>query len=660
MGCTSGGEVDLVGNTHRVLFFTISILYVSLCLKLPVSIYTTANYDDALFWNNAESILSGNWLGNYNDLTLLKGVGFPIFLIINNVIGLPITLSIAIFYLLSLIIFLKVLIKYYNINIIFCYLIFTLVLFHPQIIPTRIIRDDIYASLLLLFFSGIISLYNFDLKKGNKYSLVPYALAGGFFLLTREEGIWVFPAFFILLFYKFFQIYKNHQLLKLYINNILIFAFSVYFPIGVVSTINYLYYGKYISTESFISSGPYTDALKALNAINAGSNTPHIPVSYAKRLEAYRVSPSFLKLKDYFERDGRWWTQPGCDVYPDTCGDYAGGWFMFALRGAVTSVGFYHTPKEADDFYTKIATEIESACKEKIISCNSTKIPFMPRLTADEWRQIPQKAISLFKMAILQNGAVENGSESWGPSDLLIKTKLFLGSPSVVRSNDENLVELNGWYYNNSGEWIDLFCIDARGLSQVTPIVRHNSPDLADYFKDPSAQKIKFKFKIFGKDNCRIVLNNTNEPGIGVAEIVDQNSSFNIGNGQLYINSVTNTLILDEYRGRYKIKEFLYKIYKNIMPLIFYIGIISYVFISLLAVFNNKDLRSISAVITAVWILLLSRSLLLVMIDISSFPAITPLYFGSGFILVLIAALLSMYVLLKFIFYNLYRTNYKK
>jgi len=645
-----------VNKIDKIILLIISIVYISLCLKLPVSIYTTANYDDALFWNNASSILRGNWLGDYNDLTLIKGVGFPLFLALNYLIGFPISLSTSVFFLLSIILFLYYLKKYYNINKVILFSILILLLFQPYYLPGRVIRDNIYPALTLLFITGFINLYNFDKFISGKYSISLFGVAGGFLLLTREEGIWVFPALIFLLIFKSIAIFNNKIIFKKFLIQTTIFLFSIYVPIGIVSTINYFKYGQFIATESFIAKGPYTDTLKILNSIESGPEIPHIPVSYAKRSEAYKVSPSFLKLKDYFERDGRWWTQPGCDIYPDTCGDFAGGWFMFALRAAVTRSGYYTSPKDADNFYRQIYIEISDACSKGVISCHATKIPFMPRLTKEQWAEIPGKFIDLIAIALIQGDTLNDAGPSWGPADLLLHTKIFLGNPVFVRPPSEKIAELSGWYYSNKGSWIALQCQNALGKPEITQISRIYSPGLMDYFKSKNAENINFKIKIYGDDDCKIIINSSSVPYSNSAEVVkisdiqQPNSSFNIGGGQLYFNAVINTIYTQEFNGIYKIKRIIFKLYKIVTPYIFYAGIFSYLVTIFIIGFLRSRISSLYLIITLIWILLITRSTILVLVDISSFPGLTPLYFGPGFLLLDLASFLSIYYFGKLIY----------
>ena len=51
--------------------------------------YADAARDDALFVRLADSIAQGQWLGTFDDTTLAKGPGFPVFLAVVATLELP-------------------------------------------------------------------------------------------------------------------------------------------------------------------------------------------------------------------------------------------------------------------------------------------------------------------------------------------------------------------------------------------------------------------------------------------------------------------------------------------------------------------------------------------------------------------------------------------
>ena len=61
-----------------LIFFT--FLRIFLTTNIPIFLSTNMGYDDVLMVNQAESLIDGNWLGEYDDKTLTKGVYYPFFI----------------------------------------------------------------------------------------------------------------------------------------------------------------------------------------------------------------------------------------------------------------------------------------------------------------------------------------------------------------------------------------------------------------------------------------------------------------------------------------------------------------------------------------------------------------------------------------------------
>src|SRR6478672_10066315 len=83
--------------------FLLIILFVAaaarflLVLNLPILFFTYTIHDDTLFMRLATNLASGHWLGEYNQFTLMKGPGYPAFLAITSLSGLPLSIANALF-----------------------------------------------------------------------------------------------------------------------------------------------------------------------------------------------------------------------------------------------------------------------------------------------------------------------------------------------------------------------------------------------------------------------------------------------------------------------------------------------------------------------------------------------------------------------------------
>jgi hypothetical protein len=200
-------------------------------------------------------------------------------------------------------------------------------------------------------------------SKLSKSKMLFYGLIFGIFWCTREEGIWIIPSFLIILLSHAFLIYKNRPLFKIYLKSFSIFIFCAMAFIWLICTINYLKYGVFQVVD--FKGNEYSKALSNIYGVSVGEEKPFLAVPLVKRELLYSVSPAFGELRSYFENEGLGWTAHGCSWYPDTCGDYATGWFNWALRSAVASKGYYKSADAANNYYKRLNDEIERACKSK-------------------------------------------------------------------------------------------------------------------------------------------------------------------------------------------------------------------------------------------------------------------------------------------------------
>ncbi|MEK9786503.1 MAG: hypothetical protein VW546_10890, partial [Gammaproteobacteria bacterium] len=72
----------------------IVLVLVKLWLISPQEMLVRSSpHDDTLFIGLALNILQGDWLGTYNQFTLMKGPGYSMFIALSNILGIPLILS---------------------------------------------------------------------------------------------------------------------------------------------------------------------------------------------------------------------------------------------------------------------------------------------------------------------------------------------------------------------------------------------------------------------------------------------------------------------------------------------------------------------------------------------------------------------------------------
>jgi hypothetical protein len=625
----------------KPLFYLFSIGYVILSLHLPVSIYTGAIHDDALYWGNARLILGGHWLGEYSQMTLAKGAGFPLFLAINALIGTSITLATTLFYLFACGLLAKTL-RALGVNKYIVLILFFAILFHPELFPTHITRDNIYPALSLIILSGVIRLVFTPQPQDRQLtSVIPYGLVFGLFWITREEGIWIIPSLLLLLIVKTLQLKKQNLPIKDMFCRFACFSLVAIVFVSLIGLTNYCKYGKFEVVD--FNGSAYSQALKSLNSVDVGQDLPYIPVSFEKRQAIYKISPSFAQLKDFLEDKTKITATADFSLYSGIYGDYAGEFFVWALREAVANKGYYQNPQRAAEFYNNISKEIQTACDSGVITCKTNPIPFMPNITTAQLHTVPEKISEAIKLAMVQFPIAATGGASEEPLDQLQRVRLFLGNPSTIFAPIEQRTELTGWFYSTTLDWIVLNC-SIKGTTIKKPIDRINSPDIAEKFKNPNASLQRFSIDVSDYDNCSIATNTSPSNTLPINSLLEQQDttlSFS-ENGIFHIDHIYQSYIYNDKYAPSKVKKLLGKLYKLVMPIIILLGAITYLIYLILILVRKTEIIDIFIVSTMLWCLFISRIFIIVFIDISYFPAINITYMSAAFPILCLADFLSL------------------
>ena len=91
-----------------VLLVILKIIIVSV---QPIYVQYTMKYDDQLMVNLANNIINGNWLGDYNSKTLIKGIITPLFVSFTYILHIPFLIGKEILYDLACIFFINIISK---------------------------------------------------------------------------------------------------------------------------------------------------------------------------------------------------------------------------------------------------------------------------------------------------------------------------------------------------------------------------------------------------------------------------------------------------------------------------------------------------------------------------------------------------------------------
>lgn len=640
-----------MSNKHFLIIFYIfgTTIYFIYTLHYPIFLDFNAIGDDALFIQQAKSIISGEWLGKYNSYTLIKGPFYSIFLAFNYLIGTNIVLLQSFLFILSLFIFIKVVRDIFFSNDIsknklysYCiFLFYIFVLFDQRLLSTRIIRDNIYIPITIITLSSPIYAFIYS-KRCNIPLFSFFGLFVGFFYITREEGIWILP-YLALIFILGFIHNKKKYTAKYYImNNIFIFIFSS-LTILTLSLINYIYYNTFTINEIKYSS--FTEAYKNLRSVNVGDQKQYLSIPKKTRESIYKISDSFNDIKYYIENDPTTniLLSTSCDLYPHLCGDYTDGHFLWAFRYAVDSAGHYNTPQQAESFYKKISSDIKNSCENGYISCTKPIFSFMHTMPEKFFTKILLSSLDATKNILYINFNPYNNKSSNIYTNDAGDMINILGNPRYSYKN--NIISyISGWYYSEDRTWISLSCFSKYhdGFVKIVP-EKLESPDVSAHFNDPLSNKQRFTLRNIDKA-CLLFFENDDKDYIKIENI---HSNIQIQTKKeksiLYIDKAIYPI--DRKNLIFLFEKFFIYSYKILIPVYFSIGLISFLATFFILVIKKK-IHYTFTIASSLWLLFILRIFILSVINITSFPAFSVEYLKPAQAVIHISSLFSILTLI--------------
>lgn len=421
----------------------LALALVKLWLLSPQEVIArTAPHDDTLFVGLALSILQGEWLGVYDQFTLMKGSGYPLFIALSNVLGLPLILSQELLYLGSCFLFTWG-IRLMGASTVLACISFALLAFNPftynffpNVYPFRF---GIYPAVSLMLFA-LAQIILICASQGRRHWVLTFlfGLVLGWFWNIRGEAIWMAPALGILLLSYWYVSLRSqrsprprHAFISVIAAAALAWA-GLFLVNTAISAKNYQTYGVYTTNE--MTSPAFKSAYGGLLRIKTVRWERFIPVNREAREIAYSVSPSFGRLEHYFEY-GR-----GRKSWMVGMSDYPAAYFPWAFRDGLFSIGYFRDAPATHEFLEKIGVEIDQACDSGTIDCRPRYTNLAPAWHP-EWNRL---AVHIFFDTVARMvkfaGFVENGPRGWSLDDDKLVTNYRYVTNSPVRPQSQELI----------------------------------------------------------------------------------------------------------------------------------------------------------------------------------------------------------------------------
>lgn len=320
-----------------------------------------APLDDDLYFNWAVSIAGGNWLGEYNYLTLSKYPFFGIYLALLHKLGIPYLVGNCLMWIICgafCVLAFSPVVKtnWYRL------VMFTAFIYSPSTYAEhtlRVYRDSIFPVLCTMFFVALAG-WALRLKKDIRHNIGFMVVAGlslAFAWTCREDGYWLLPfavaAIAICIIYIIIDKELKNKLLRIAstaVPAVITAAFVL-----TICSINNKYYGVF--TLSDFNNGSFADAFGAMTTLSHDDWHPFISVPEDVRMRMYEDCPSFTQFYDYLDA-------------PDSAvkraystarlGDYKSGQLYWAVRRTATELGIYDSRQKAEDFWAQLAVEVNA------------------------------------------------------------------------------------------------------------------------------------------------------------------------------------------------------------------------------------------------------------------------------------------------------------
>ena len=366
------------------LFFAIIVIILIRILissNLPSFYLINLRYDDKLMINQLRSLQEGKYLGTYTDISMVKGLIFPLFLYIVNLLNLDYTMMLSFIYIFACIYFIYSIGKIVKSKLmIFAICVFLLLnpISYSSELYQRLYRNSLTIIEMLFFLGTVVSII-----VSQKWNTVKYILLGlitGIMLITREDNIWITIVYVLLVIYK---LYKNFKLKTLF--QALIPAIISTILLNIICYINYKNYGVYTYNE--LNNSNFKKAYIKILQIKDDEKKDRISIpkstlyKLADNSKVFNITREFIDNK-YIK-------------LADDTGEIHNGKMMWYLRYWLYKCNNIKSGAQANEYFEKLSNEIDELFKEGklekefVIPSVNINTP-----TIDEMKKLPGNLIS--------------------------------------------------------------------------------------------------------------------------------------------------------------------------------------------------------------------------------------------------------------------------
>lgn len=340
-----------------------AILRIGMMMRTPI--YALANYkhDDLLLVTLAQHLQEGEWLGTYNNLTLVKGISFPVFLALCNRFCIPYLFGMGLFYTGAVILFVTAVREQIS-NRWVQLGIYLFLLYSPAMLSVdaqqRVYNCALVPGAILLVFAGVLGVF-FRRHRSWKTVLVWSCFLGfvfPFFWHLRNDTMWMLPFVLTGTGISIFCIIKKNGFHKgTAVKSLicLIPVLTLVFSNLMIAGINQKHYGLFVVNDR--SGSSEAEFISRLMEMDEKSENPNVWVSQNAMKKAVEVSPALQEIQPQIEE----MFQSGWASGGEIVGDIV----VWAFRDAMEAAGYYQgNAPETEAFYKRATAELDQAYED--------------------------------------------------------------------------------------------------------------------------------------------------------------------------------------------------------------------------------------------------------------------------------------------------------
>lgn len=362
-------------------------------MQVPITLVPGDGYDEALFVRQATSLRHGQWLGEFDDLTLAKGPSYPAFIAAMHWLHVPLKVGEHLTLLAAALAVAGAVLVLTHRQVLAA-TVFVAIALDPASFSrdaSRVLRDSWYASLSLLLVATFFLAVHAAVGRAGLWRTSLLAILAGWVLgvtwLCREEGPAILPALGLIAVLLPLHAFRRDRAavppgaarrrrmrVKAARSAGMLALMGVSFGLPLLYVVheNREHYG--VARTNDLAAGAFAKAYATWSSVRVGPDRTFVPISTAQRTAVYAISPAAAELAPDLESPTNPWRVSSCR-HARICDDFAGGWTVWAMRMAAGDAGHFASGMAAQRYFGRIADEIEAACSAGRLRCR-------PRLSA--------------------------------------------------------------------------------------------------------------------------------------------------------------------------------------------------------------------------------------------------------------------------------------